>query len=128
MRDSETFGIEDGYGDRVIRWLNDAAAEGGLKFEARKYGYRIRTENFGSFEMFSWIGSVHHARKLVVRAGKRFKIRTLEGGYKTRERTFSVKRTDYAMVRRGDKLIGQLQFEAPRFGGGQWVVRAEERR
>ena len=99
-----------------------------LKFEARKYGYEITTNNFGSFEMFSWIGDVQHARKLIIKAGKRFKIKTIEGGYKTKERSFGMKKTDYAMVRRSDKLIGHLQFEASRFGGDQWIVKAEERK
>ena len=128
MRDSETFGIESGHGDRVIRWLNDSAKSEKIRFEARGYGYEIATENFGSFEMFSWMGDVQHARRLITKAGKRFRIRTVEGGYKTRERTFSVGKTDYAMVRRGDKLVGHLRFEAPRLGGGQWTVTAEERR
>ncbi len=128
LRDSETFGVEKGHGDKVINWLNDTAKKEELKFEARKYGYNINTENFGAFEMFSWIGDVHHARKLILKAGKRFKIKTIEGGYKTKERTFAMNKTDYAMVRRGSKIIGHLQFEAPRFGNGQWLVKQEERR
>jgi len=128
LRDSETFGIEKGHGDKAIEWLNSTARGGNLKFEARKYGYEIKTENFGEFEMFSWIGDVQHARRLIAKAGRRFKIKTIEGGYKAKERTFSVKRTDYAMVRRGDKLIGHLRFEASRFGNGQWTVKGEERR
>ena len=128
MKDSETFGIEIGYGDKVIEWLNETSNKEKLKFEARKYNYNITTENFGSFEMFSWMGEVQHARKLIIKAGKRFKIKTIEGGYKTKERTFGMKKTDYAMVRRGEKLIGHLQFEASRFGGDQWTVKAEERR
>ncbi len=128
MRDSETFGIEKGHGDKVIEWLNGTAEGENLRFEARKYGYDVRTENFGEFEMFSWMGDVQHARKLITRAGKRFKVKTIEGGYKTKERTFSMRKTDYAMVRRGDKLIGHLQFEAARFGRDPWTVKAEERR
>lgn len=128
MNDSETFGVERSHGDRVIEWLNDTAKKENMKFEARRYGYEIETENFGPFEMFSWVGNVQHARKLILKAGKRFKIRTIEGGYKTKERTFAIKKTDYAMVRRGDKIIGHLQFEAQRFGNGQWTVKEEERR
>ena len=128
MKDSETFGIEKGHGDKVIEWLNGTAKEENLKFEGRKYGYDIKTENFGEFEMFSWMGDVQHARKLIMKAGKRFKIKTIEGGYKTKERTFSMKKTDYAMVRRGDKLIGHLQFEATRFSKDQWAVKQEERK
>ncbi len=128
MRDSETFGIEKGHGEKTIEWLNDTAKRENVKFEARKYGYDIKTENFGEFEMFSWIGNVHYARRMIVKAGKRFKIKTIEGGYKTKEHVFSMKKTDYAMVRRGDKLIGHLQFEAGRFGRDQWVIKEEERR
>lgn len=128
MGDSETFGIEEGRGAEVIGWLNDTAGRGGLRFEARGYGHTVHTENFGSFEMFSWVGDVQQARKLIIRAGRRFKIRTVEGGYKTRERIFALKKSDYAMVRRGDRVIGHLQFEAPRIGGGHWAVVAEERR
>lgn len=128
MKDSETFGVEMGHGDKVLQWMNEAAGNGKMRFEARKYGYNIQTENFGPFEMFSWVGDVQHARKLIVGAGKRFKIKTIEGGYKTRERTFSLKRADYAMVRRGDKLIGHIQFESSLLGKDQWRIRAEERR
>lgn len=128
MRDSETFGIEKGHADRVLAWINELAVQNNYKFKAKKYGYDVDTINFGSFEMFSWIGDVQHARRLIIRAGKRFKIKTIEGGYKTKERTFTIKKTDYAMVRRGDKLVGHLQFEAPRFGSGQWVITGEERR
>lgn len=128
MKDSETFGIQKGHEDIVIKWLNEKATQDELKFEARKYGWSINTENFGAFEMFSWMGDVQHARKLIIKAGKRFKIKTIEGGYKTKEKTFGVKKIDYAMVRRGDKIIGHLQFETSRFGGDQWIVKAEERK
>ena len=57
MAVSETFGIEKGHGEEVIAWLNGASAESkGTKLEARLYGYEISTQNFGDFEMFSWIG------------------------------------------------------------------------
>ena len=55
MRDSETFGIEKGHGQEVIDWLNEQAKD--KKLEARLYGYTIKTENFGEFEMFSWRSS-----------------------------------------------------------------------
>ena len=32
------------------------------------------------------------------------------------------------MVRKGDKVIGHLQFEAPILGGKGWKIKAEERR
>ena len=125
MKFSETFGIEKGHGEEVINWLNEQSKDG--KFEARLYGYSITTKNFGEFEMFSWRGEVQIARKLVIKASKRFKIKVIEGGYKPTEKVFRMKKFDYAKVRKGDKTIGQLEFEIPRFGNNQWEVVDEER-
>ena len=76
---SETFGVEIGYGQEAIEWLNQEAKNDGLKFEARLYGQQVTTQNFGSFELFSWMGDVQVARKLLVKASKRFKIKIIEG-------------------------------------------------
>ncbi|HXV50590.1 MAG TPA: hypothetical protein VD689_00505 [Nitrosopumilaceae archaeon] len=128
MADSETFGVENGYGEKVVEWLNDEAKKRGKKFEARLYDYEVTTQNFGSFEMFSWIGDVNAARELIVRASSRFKIKVIEGSYKPKEKIFKTKKSDYAMVRRGDKVIGHLEFEAPMLGSSKWKLKAEERR
>ena len=125
MKDSETFGIEKGHGKEVIAWLNEQSKD--TKFEARLYGYSVATKNFGEFEMFSWRGDVQVARKLIIKASKRFKIRVIEGGYKPQERIFRMKKFDYAKVRKGDKTIGQLEFEVNRFGNNQWEIKNEER-
>ncbi len=125
MKDSETFGIEKGHGEEVISWLNEQSKNN--KFEARLYGYSVSTKNFGEFEMFSWRGDVQVARKLIIKASKRFKIKVIEGGYKPTERIFRMKKFDYAKVRKGDKTIGQLEFEVSRFGNDQWEIINEER-
>ena len=125
MKDSETFGIEKGHGEEVVAWLNEQSKNG--KFEARLYGYSVATKNFGEFELFSWRGEVNLARKLIVKASKRFKIKVIEGGYKPSERVFRMKKFDYAKVRKGDKTIGQIEFEVSRFGNGQWEIKNEER-
>ncbi len=127
MRDSETFGIEKEHGEEVIAWLNEHAKSQGVKLEARLYGYSVSTKNFGDFEMFSWIGDVQIARKMIIKASKRFKIRVIEGGYKPKEKIFSMKKLDYAKVKRGNKTIGQLEFSASRFGNNQWEIQNEER-
>lgn len=128
MKNSESFGIESGFGSKVIEWLNDEAKKQNLKFEARLYGHTITTQNFGSFEMFSWMGYVQIARKLIIKASKRFKIKVIEGGYKTKERIFHTKKSDYAIVRKGEDVIGHLEFEASRFGSEKWRVKVEERK
>lgn len=125
--DSETFGIEKGHGQKAIEWLNDEAKKDNLKFEARLYGQEIETQNFGAFEMFSWIGDVQTARKMTIKVSKRFKIKVIEGGYKTKEKIFKLAKQDYGVVRKGDKVIGHLAFSAPVLGG-KWKVSEEELR
>ena len=128
MRDSETFGVEKGHGEEVTTWLNEQSRDQGVKFETRLYGYTISTKNFGDFEMFSWVGDVQIARKMINKASKRFKIKVIEGGYKPKEKVFRMKKYDYAKVRKDEKTIGQLEFETSRLGNGQWKVKNEERR
>lgn len=125
--DSETFGIEKGHGQEAIEWLNEEAKKGDLKFEARLYGQEIDTQNFGTFEMFSWVGDVQTARKLTIKVSKRFKIKVIEGGYKTKEKILKLSKQDYGVVRKGDKVIGHLAFSAPMLGG-KWQVSEEELR
>ena len=127
MGESETFGAEVGSAEDVVKWMNEEAVRRKAKFEARLYGYVISTENFGKFEMFSWMGDVKLARHLITKASKRFKAKVIEGGYKTKDKVYSAKKSDYAMVRKGDRVIGHLQFSAQRFGG-DWELVAEERK
>ncbi|EIJ66107.1 hypothetical protein BD31_I0573 [Candidatus Nitrosopumilus salaria BD31] len=127
MRDSETFGVEKGHGEEVVSWLNDQAKSQSIKLEARLYGYNISTKNFGDFEMFSWMGDVQIARKMIIKASKRFKVKVIEGGYKPKEKLIRMKKFDFAKVKRGDKTIGQLEFVASRFGNSQWEIQNEER-
>jgi len=127
MTISETFGIEKGHGEEVLVWLNEQAKTQGGKLEARLYGYNISTKNFGDFEMFSWMGDVQIARKLVIKASKRFKVKVIEGGYKPKEKVFRMKKFDYAKIKKGDKTIGQLELVVSRLGNKQWEIENEER-
>ena len=128
MRESETFGSEEGSGEELVQWLNEEAKKKKMKFEARLYDYVIKTENFGTFEMFSWMGDVKTARSLIVKASKKFRVKVIEGGYKAKEKIYSTKKADFAMVRKGDRGIGHLKFTAPRIGKGDWELVEEERR
>ena len=128
MAGSETFGVESGFGERVLEWMNGDAKKRKLKFEARAYNYEITTKNFGTFEMFSWIGDVKVARSLITKASKRFKVRVIEGGYRTKEKVLKRKKTDFAMVRKGDRVIGHLEFSSSLFGDTKWKLETEERK
>ena len=128
MAGSETFGVESGFEEQVLEWMNSDAKKRKLKFEARSYGYSISTENFGTFEMLSWIGDVKVARSLITKASKRFKVRVIEGGYRTEEKVLKRKKTDFAMVRKGDRVIGHLEFSSSLFGDTKWKLETEERK
>ena len=128
MAGSETFGVESGFVEDVLEWMNNEAKKRKSKFEARAYNYEITTKNFGTFEMFSWIGDVKVARNLIVRASKRFKIRVIEGGYRTKEKVLKSSKSDFAMVRKGERIIGHLEFSASVLGSSMWKLKNEERK
>jgi len=128
MAGSESFGVESGFGKQVLEWMNSEAKKRKTKFEARSYSYEITTKNFGTFEMFSWIGDVKAARILITKASRRFKIRVIEGGYRTKEKVLKTKKTDFAMVRKGDRVIGHLEFSSSLFGDTRWKLETEERK
>jgi len=128
MAGSESLGVESGFGEQVLEWMNSEAKKRKSKFEARAYSYEITTKNFGTFEMFSWIGDVKAARSLITKASKRFKIRVIEGGYRTKEKVLKSKKTDFAMVRKGDRVIGHLEFSSSLFGDTRWKLKTEERK
>jgi|TARA_B100001971_G_scaffold63057_1_gene58082 hypothetical protein len=128
MAASEAFGVESGFGEQVLDWMNAEAKKRKSKFEARAYNYEITTKNFGTFEMFSWIGDVKVARRLIIKASRHFKVRVIEGGYKTKEKVYRRTKSDYAIVRKGERTIGHLEFSAPLFGDTKWKLKDEERK
>ena len=127
MGNSETFGVQKGHGKEIVGWLNEQSKKQNNKLEARLYDYEISTKNFGDFEMFSWMGDVQIARKMIIKASKKFKVKVIEGGYKPKEKLFKMKKFDYAKVKKGDKTIGQLEFAVSRIGNAQWEIQDEER-
>ena len=78
--------------------------------------------------MFSWIGDVKVARSLIIRVSKRFKIRVIEGGYRTKEKVLKTKKTDFAMVRKGERVIGHLEFSSALIGNSICQLENEERK
>ena len=128
MDASETFGVESGFAEKAIEWMNEQAKKRKSKFEARSYNYEITTKNFGTFEMFSWIGDVKVARRLIIKASRHFKVRVIEGGYKPKDKIYKRKKSDYAIVRKGERTIGHLEFSTSALGSGMWKLENEERR
>ena len=128
MDASETFGVEYGFAEKAIEWMNEQAKKRKSKFEARSYNYEITTKNFGTFEMFSWIGDVKVARRLIIKASRHFKVKVIEGGYKPKDKIYKRKKSDYAIVRKGERTIGHLEFSASAISNGMWELENEERK
>ena len=128
MDASETFGVESGFAEKAIEWMNEQAKKRKSKFEARSYNYEITTKNFGTFEMFSWIGDVKVARRLIIKASRHFKVKVIEGGYKPKDKIYKRKKSDYAIGRKGERTIGHLEFSTSALGNGMWKLEDEERK
>jgi translation initiation factor IF-1 len=122
------YGAEKGNIENVISWLNEQTSSGGLKLNIKSEDYILSTQNFGEFELFSLSDDSLTVRKLISKAGKRFGIKMIEGGYKEKARIIRRRKSDYAKVLKGDKVIGHLELESARFGKLKWEVKAEERR
>ena len=128
MTDAESFGIEKGYGEQAVKWMNYEAKKMNRKFEARLYNYEITTKNFGIFEMYSWIGDPKAARDLIIKASNRFKIKVIEGGYKSKQFILKLEKNEYGVIRKGDRVIGRIEFASSRLTESKWIVKLEERK
>jgi hypothetical protein len=127
MKD-HVYGIEKGHGEKITSWINEQAESTGLKLEVKLEDSLLVTQNFGEFELFSLSDDVPSVRKLIYKAGKRFDIKMIEGGYNEKARIIRRKKSDYAKVLQNEKIIGHLELETPRFGSKKWKIKAEERR
>ena len=127
MKD-QVYGAEKGNGDKVVSWLIEQAKSSGLKFEVRLEDYILSTQNFGEFELISLSDDSIPVRKLISKVGKRYGIKMIEGGYVEEARILRRRKSDYAKVLRGEKVIGHLELETPRFGAKKWEIKLEEKR
>ncbi|MCE9652476.1 MAG: hypothetical protein K8Q89_05400 [Nitrosarchaeum sp.] len=124
----QVYGTEKGHINKVVSWLNEQAESEGLKLKLKSEDYLLSTQNFGDFELFSVSDDSLLVRKLISKAGKRFNIKMIEGGYKEKARIIRRRKSDYAKVLKGDKVVGHLELESARFGPLKWEIKAEERR
>lgn len=127
MKD-QVYGTEKGHGTKIISWLNEQAESTGLKLEVKLEDYLLTTQNFGEFELFSLSDDSIPVRKLILKAGKKFGVKMIEGGYNEKARILRRKKSDYAKVLKNETIIGHLELETPRFGSKKWEIKAEERR
>lgn len=127
MKD-QVYGTEKGHGTKIIFWLNEQAVSIGLKLEVKLEDYLLTTKNFGEFELFSLSDDSIPVRKLILKAGKKFGVKMIEGGYNEKARILRRRKSDYAKVLKNEKIIGHLELETPRFGSKKWEIKAEERR
>ena len=124
---NQIYGTEKGYGKKITSWLNEQAQSDNLDLEIFN-GDSLVTQNFGDFDLFFLSDDSIPVRKLIQKAGKRFNVKMIEGGYEERARIIRRKKSDYAKVLKGDKVIGHLELESSRFGSTKWEIKSEERR
>lgn len=124
----QVYGAEKGNGEKVANWLNEQAKDSGLKLQVKLKNSILSTQNFGDFDLLLLSDDSVKSRKLISKAGKRFGIKMIEGGYKEEARIIRRKKSDYAKVLNGDKVIGHLELETSRFGTKKWEIKSEERR
>jgi hypothetical protein len=124
----QVYGAEKGNGEKIASWLNEQAKESGLKLQVKVKNSILSTQNFGDFDLLLLSDDSVKSRKLISKAGKRFGIKMIEGGYKEEARIIRRKKSDYAKVLNGDKVIGHLELETSRFGTKKWEIKLEERR
>ncbi|MFQ5940597.1 MAG: hypothetical protein ACE5KA_02720 [Nitrososphaerales archaeon] len=123
----DSFGAQEGHGKKVVKWMNDEATKNKREPGAKLYGHVIQTVRFGRFEMLSWSGELSVVRDLIIKVSKRYKIKTLEGGYKQKSFfSFSVGSRDYAKVYSSGNLVGFLELTKPRLPGTKWSVSGEK--
>ena len=60
------FGVEKGYGDEVVSWINEQADSTGLKLKVKLTGYILSTPSFGDFELFLLSDESLPVRKLIL--------------------------------------------------------------
>jgi len=127
MKD-QVYGAEKGNGEKVVSWLKEQAKSTGLKLEVKLEDQIISTQNFGEFELISLSDDSIAVRKLISKVGKRYGIKMIEGGYNEEARIIRRRKSDYAKVLRGEKVIGHLELETSRFGAKKWEIKVEEKR
>ena len=47
---------------------------------------------------------------------------------KTRKLLVKLAKNEYGVVKKGDRVVGQIEFESSRFSHGDWKVTKEERK
>ncbi|NMJ86429.1 MAG: hypothetical protein EX285_01050 [Thaumarchaeota archaeon] len=130
MESSDSFGAQQGYGNKVMNWINEVVKNKNKKeIRVELYGHIIKTSRFGTFEMLRWYGELSVARDLIIKSSKRYKIKTLEGNYKPKSFfSFSIDNRDYAKIHYNGNLIGYLKLTKPRLPGTKWSVSDEKTR
>lgn len=127
MVGSDTFGAQQGYGEKVVEWMNGEAKKSKKKGRAELNGHVIETSRFGKFELLNWSEELPVGRDLIIKASKRYKIKTLEGGYKPKSFfSFSVGSKDYAKVHYNGNIMGYVELTKARLPGAKWSVSSEK--
>lgn len=81
MAPSSNFAVENGFGERVVSWIREYVQVNNVKLDVKNEEYSLISKNFGIFEIISWKGDWNDARKIILKASKKMKIKVIDPGY-----------------------------------------------
>lgn len=125
MAGADSFAVEQGKGEKAVRWMNEYAQKNKMNFEAKLQGYSMQTVKFGGFEFISWKGDWPAARSIIKKASGKLRMKALESGYHEKTDLLSSMfgaSAEFAKVYSNGDLVGQVEM---RSRGGRWAVTAE---
>jgi hypothetical protein len=126
LASADNFAVEQGKAEKAIEWMNFYAKKSNKRFEAKLQGYILSTIKFGSFEVISWKGDWSSARKIMVKASNKLKIKVLEAGYHKKGNllsSFFGVSSEYAKIYCNGNFIGQIELQLKL---GKWTAKTEK--
>jgi len=78
---SSRFAVESGFGEKAVSWIREYVQANDVKLDVKNEEYTLISKNFGIFEIISWKGDWNDARKIILKASKKMKIKVIDPGY-----------------------------------------------
>jgi hypothetical protein len=126
LASADNFAVEQGKAEKAIEWMNFYAKKNNKRFEAKLQGYLLSTIKFGNFEVICWKGDWSSARKIMLKASNKLKIKVLEAGYHEKGNllsSFFGVSSEFAKIYRNGNLIGQIELQLKL---GKWTAKTEK--
>ncbi|TLY11370.1 MAG: hypothetical protein E6K88_01755 [Thaumarchaeota archaeon] len=125
MAGADSFAVERGKAQQVVKWMNAQTKNANQKFEAILTGYTMQTIKFGDFEMIAWSGDWSVSRSIFKKASSKMRAKVIESGYHEKRELLSAmfgSSSEYGKVYSNGKLVGQIEMIKK---SSKWTVKVE---